>query len=69
MLTLEGDVADDIPIEVTRDVLRIHKILTTLVSNTVKFTHQGKVGINLYVVLELPFAKSEECHQKVTKVQ
>jgi len=34
-------------------------------SNAVKFTHEGKVGINLYVVSEPPFAKAEG-HQKMT---
>lgn len=38
-------------------------------SNAVKFTHQGKVGINLYVVPEPAFAKEEESHQKVTEDQ
>lgn len=38
-------------------------------SNAVKFTHEGKVGINLYVVPEPPFAKAEEGHQKVTTDQ
>ncbi|KAJ3708014.1 hypothetical protein LUZ61_011719 [Rhynchospora tenuis] len=49
-LILEGHVSDDIPLEVMGDVLRIRQILTNLISNAVKFTHKGKVGINLRVV-------------------
>ncbi|KAF8036936.1 hypothetical protein BT93_C2614 [Corymbia citriodora subsp. variegata] len=64
ILTLEGHVADDVPIEVIGDVLRIRQILTNLISNAIKFTHEGKVGINLYVVPEPSLEKIEECPQK-----
>ncbi|KAL9233953.1 hypothetical protein vseg_008884 [Gypsophila vaccaria] len=50
MLTLEGHISDDVPMEVIGDVLRIRQILTNLISNAIKFTHEGKVGIRLYVV-------------------
>ncbi|XP_071703210.1 histidine kinase 5-like [Rutidosis leptorrhynchoides] len=59
MLTLEGHVADDIPIEVIGDVLRIRQILTNLISNAIKFTHKGKVQINLYVVVD-PYSDPQE---------
>lgn len=49
-LTLEGCIGDDVPLEVIGDVLRIRQILTNLISNAVKFTHEGKVGINLRLV-------------------
>ncbi|KAL7159601.1 hypothetical protein ABFS83_01G039000 [Erythranthe nasuta] len=52
LLTLEGNVSVDVPVEVVGDVLRIRQILTNLISNAIKFTHEGKVGIRLYVVPE-----------------
>ncbi|XP_062178951.1 probable histidine kinase 1 [Phragmites australis] len=59
-LTLEGCIGDDVPLEVIGDVLRIRQILTNLISNAVKFTHEGKVGINLQVVYE-----HEQLHKRV----
>lgn len=42
--------------QVVGDVLRIRQILTNLISNAIKFTHQGKVGIKLKVIPEPSFS-------------
>ncbi|KAK6158727.1 hypothetical protein DH2020_006041 [Rehmannia glutinosa] len=68
LLTLEGHVADDVPMEVIGDVLRIRQILTNLVSNAIKFTHEGKVGIKLYVAPE-PCNVIKQDSQKVSSDQ
>ncbi|KAK9097929.1 hypothetical protein Syun_024974 [Stephania yunnanensis] len=64
-LTLEGHVTEDVPGEVIGDVLRIRQILTNLISNAIKFTHEGKVGINLYVIPDRSSQK-EGLHQRHT---
>ncbi|CAN1184978.1 Probable histidine kinase 1 [Linum perenne] len=65
ILTLEGRIADEVPMEIIGDVLRIRQILTNLISNAIKFTHEGKVGIDLYVVSDPGCKKPEVNHQKV----
>jgi signal transduction histidine kinase len=35
-----------------------------LISNAIKFTHEGKVGIKLYVVSDPCYGKAERKHQK-----
>ncbi|VAH36857.1 unnamed protein product [Triticum turgidum subsp. durum] len=51
-LILEGCIGDDVPSEVIADAQKIQEILRYLISfsNAVKFTHEGKVGINLNIV-------------------
>lgn len=68
VLTLEGHVADDVPIEVFGDVLRLRQVLTDLVSNAIEFSHEGKVGINLSVVPE-PSTITKQSSQKTSQDQ
>lgn len=44
-------------------------IVSTICSNAVKFTHEGKVGIKLYVLPTLPWGKEDGCNQKLDAEQ
>ncbi|CAL5439394.1 unnamed protein product [Camellia sinensis] len=50
ILTLEGHVADDVPVEI----------------NAIKFTHEGKVGMKIYVVPAPSSGMEEGSNQKIT---
>ncbi|KAJ0260762.1 Histidine kinase 5 [Hirschfeldia incana] len=63
-LTLEGNITDEVPIEVVGDVLRIRQILTNLISNAIKFTHEGKVGIKLKVISQPSFASDTNAEEQ-----
>lgn len=59
-VSLEGFVAEEVPLEVIGDVLRMRQILTNLISNSIKFTHEGKVGITLQVTSQPLFENDQK---------
>ncbi|KAL2517529.1 Histidine kinase 5 [Abeliophyllum distichum] len=61
LLTLEGQIADDVPVEV--------KDLYIVSHNAIKFTHEGKVGIKLYVIPEPCGAIKQVPHQNISSDQ
>ncbi|XP_022874362.1 histidine kinase 5-like isoform X3 [Olea europaea var. sylvestris] len=69
LLTLEGYVANDVPTEVIGDAHRFRQILTNLISNGIKFTHEGKVGIKVYVIAEPPSAIKQGSDKKISSDQ
>ncbi|CAK9874761.1 unnamed protein product [Sphagnum jensenii] len=62
-LVLEADIHPSVPLELIGDVLRIHQVFINLVSNAIKFTHNGGVTIAIQVVSpdppDLAMEKSE----------
>ncbi len=47
-ISLNKNLADNIPEIIKTDPLRLKQILTNLISNAVKFTHEGEVSLNVY---------------------
>ena len=49
-LDLVYQIDEDVPLQIIGDDLRLRQILTNLVSNAMKFTHQGEVFVGVHLV-------------------
>jgi len=64
-LELVCDIDRSVPDLLVGDALRIRQVLVNLVSNAIKFTHQGEVAVNIESI-SLPNAKPDETELRFT---
>ena len=53
-LDLRCELSDDLPDTLVGDPLRFRQVLTNLVDNAIKFTHEGKIVVRVYVKDRMP---------------
>lgn len=49
-LSVEVNVADDVPVSIVSDSKSIERILLNLLGNAIKFTHHGKISIHVHCI-------------------
>ncbi len=60
-LAFSIDISPDVPEKLMGDPLRVHQILSNLIGNAVKFTHQGQVQVSLHASEISEHALTLEC--------